>query len=159
MRALLFVSIVLASGALAQDCGEAVNNANYGVKATYSTKASSNGKYPEGTKVDFSCQYGLFVKGSDNATCVKGEWEPREDARTRRCPYLCQLSQLRSKGYRSMWVDGADGKRDWFPHGTSAYAYCYPNVSDMPIFEPPNLMCIDGGWQPTRGKGNCLKGK
>lgn len=135
------------------DCNEAVNASNYGVTATYSTKPS-NGKYPEGTTVGFSCQHGHFVKGSDNATCVDGEWKPHEDARTRRCPYSCSLKQLKEQqNYDNVWAKLPGGTQDLVPHGTNGYGVC---ATDPELLGWPELwVCIDGKWGPTRRFRKC----
>ncbi|VDP57468.1 unnamed protein product [Heligmosomoides polygyrus] len=73
---------------------------------------------------------------------------------------MCQLSHLKSKGFQTMWVDGAGKGQDYFKHGTNAYALCYSlagfDIFDVPDVGPPNMMCIDGKWIQTRGKGNCF---
>ncbi|VDP00803.1 unnamed protein product [Heligmosomoides polygyrus] len=111
--------------------------------------------YPNGTRVEALCQNRLIiVDGSCKAKCVDGRWVPELG----RCPGMCELDALKSKGYNFAIVYEADTRKQWFLHGTVAHAYCimgsWNPLRDLRIDE---FRCIDGKWMPHVFRNNECK--
>lgn len=118
----------------------------YGVQLKFDAKPV-NGKYPEGTNVNGTCDGNLgIIDGASKSVCSDGKWTPEPG----RCPYRCSAISIlwKRKGYHTAYVEDPSIRRNsWFLHGTTAWAGCHY----VPfIFTWYEWHCVDGGWQPSQ---------